>query len=163
MRKRPPLARRGQIWRLIATWHRRSRSPGKTGQRAGDVLLAEHISVSSQTRLQIAAPGVPNGWKQQYGLAFGSPQARKYSSNAICAGPNASRSDPSKDSHSCPTKTRSRAVSRAAIQQANRPHLERPFFPQDRFPNGSIASLGIVNRMQFVEQTGARARQSPRN
>src|SRR5450759_1597961 len=39
--RRRRLARTDQFWRLIATWHRRVKSPQETGQRPPDVLLPE--------------------------------------------------------------------------------------------------------------------------
>jgi hypothetical protein len=83
------LARTDQIWKLIATWHRRSKSPQEPdGDRA--MFSCPSIPRVPRHAFQIAAPGRPDpiSWigSLEYGPGFGSPQARRYRSGATCVG-----------------------------------------------------------------------------
>ncbi len=69
--RRQWLARTSQIWRSIAAWHRRSKSPHETGQRPG---VPRHT-------FQIAAPGWPDPIRWIDDSNMGPPSARRKRAN----------------------------------------------------------------------------------
>jgi hypothetical protein len=77
----------------------------ETGQRPGHAFLPDGILTSyPDTRSRSPFPaGRPHPLDryQQYGTAFGSPQARKWGSDATCGGSDSKPGDPAKVNQSC--------------------------------------------------------------
>jgi hypothetical protein len=81
---------RDQDWKLIPTWHRRSKSPQETRKRRGNVLLPEPSKEFPDT-FKIAAPGRPDPVSWIYDRNMGQPSVRRKRANLD---QNATRSGP---------------------------------------------------------------------
>jgi hypothetical protein len=146
-------ARRGQIWNLIATWHRRSKSPANriaAGRRTpGGARLSQFPDTLPSRRARQA-----NRKKQQYGLAFGSPQARKYWSNATCVWPNPGAVIPSRII-APPRFDKNKIANRTDIATSDRLFGNR----SGKFTNGStLPQHSLKSWLDSVEQRWSSSR-----
>src|ERR1700687_6199970 len=80
-----------QIWKLIATWHRRLTSPRETGQRPGDVLLPEPSNWFPDTLSRSPLQAGPTHPLDQLTWNMGPASARRKRPNGgqmrLAAGP----------------------------------------------------------------------------
>jgi hypothetical protein len=135
------MARTNQIWKLAATWHRRSKSPQETGQRprdvSSDVLLPEPSEefpdTLSRSPLRPARPHQPDRWLE-YGSASDLPQARIFWSDA--AGGR-----PCSGSAICP-----RLINPVVFDKAKPPAVWRTLTIEGAF-GGRFAACTVIDRI----------------
>jgi hypothetical protein len=92
--------RTNPIYKLDATWHRRSKSPQETGQRPGDGFLPEPSiefpDATSGSPLPTGPTPSTGSISLEYGSVPGSPQACKFWPTATCGGRRFRPGDPAR-------------------------------------------------------------------